>query len=176
MDSNYSLSDIRAVTDGNDGMFGGNGLWFLALLFLFGGGFGGYGARNQAATTDELSAGFNFSGINNKLNDISAAIATEGRTTDNAICQLGYRTLEQTSALSAQMASCCCDLKTAIHAEGEATRSMIQQNKIESLQAQINQLNLQNALCGVVRYPTSMAYTAGYNPFCGTGCGCNGAY
>lgn len=35
--TNYSLSDIRAVTDG-DGMFGGNGIWFLALLFLFGGG------------------------------------------------------------------------------------------------------------------------------------------
>lgn len=175
MDSTYSLSDIRAVTDG-DGMFGGNGIWFLALLFLFGGGFGGYGARNQAATTDELSAGFNFSGVNNKLDGISAAIATEGRTTDNAICQLGYRTLEQTSALSAQMASCCCDLKTAIHAEGEATRNMIQQDKIDSLQAQINQLNLQNALCGVVRYPTSMAYTVGYNPFCGTGCGCTNAF
>ena len=38
MEGNYTLSDIRAVTDGNDGMFGGNGLWFLALLFLFGNG------------------------------------------------------------------------------------------------------------------------------------------
>lgn len=165
-----------AAMNGNDGMFGGNGVWFLALLFLFGGGFGGYGARNQAATTDELSAGFNFSGINNKLNDITAAISTEGRTTDNAICQLGYRTLEQTSALSAQMASCCCDLKTAIHAEGEATRSMIQQNKIESLQAQINQLNLQTAMCGVVRYPTAATYAVPGGCFGYNTCGCNGAF
>lgn len=165
-----------AAMNGNDGMFGGNGVWFLALLLLLNGGFGGYGARAQAATTDELSAGFNFSGINNKLDGISAAIATEGRTTDNAICQLGYRTLEQTSALSAQMASCCCDLKTAIHAEGEATRSMIQQNKIESLQAQINQLNLQTAMCGVVRYPTATTYAVPSTCFGYSGCGCNGAF
>lgn len=168
----YSLADLRAATAG-DGMFGGNGIWFLALLFLFGMGGFGFGGRSQAATTDELSAGFNFSGINNKLNDISTAISTEGRTTDNAICQLGYRTLEQTSALSAQMASCCCDLKTAIHAEAEATRSMIQQDKIEALQAQIGQLQLNAALCGVVRYPTATTYSAPCNPFFGyNGCSC----
>lgn len=176
---NYSLSDIAAVT-GNEG-FGGMGggwiVWILLFALLGGNGFG-FGGRSQAATTDELSAGFNFAGINNKLNDITAAISTEGRTTDNAICQLGYRTLEQTSALSAQMASCCCDLKTAIHAEGEATRSMIQQDKIDSLQQQVNALNLQNALCGVVRWPTSVSYATSCNPFFGGyNCSCtSGAF
>lgn len=45
MDGNgYSLSDYRAAMGGADGMFGGNNaLWFLALIFLFGGGFGGFG-------------------------------------------------------------------------------------------------------------------------------------
>lgn len=173
-------ADMRAVMDGNDGcgMAGGNWFAWILLFALFGGGGFGFGGRNQAATTDELSAGFNFAGINNKLNDISGAITSEGRNLDNAVCQLGYKGLEQTAALSSQMATCCCDLKTAIHAEGEATRNMIQQDKIESLQAQINALQLNNALCGVVRYPTSMAYTAGYSPFCGysNGCGCNGTY
>lgn len=170
-------ADMRAVMDGGCGCgdgYGMGGNWFawIVLFALLGGGNGiGFGGRNQAATTDEVAAGFNFQGINSKLNDISAAIATEGRTTDNAICQLGYRSLEQTSALSAQMASCCCDLKSAIHAEGEATRSLIQQNKIESLQAQINQLQLSSALCGVVRYPTAATYAVGCNPF-GV-CGCN---
>lgn len=166
--SEYSLSDLALAT-GNDNMgFGGGSwvIWILLFALLGGNGFG-FGGRNQAATTDELSAGFNFSGINNKLNDISAAIATEGRTTDNAICQLGYRSLEQTSALSAQMASCCCDLKTAIHAEGEATRSLIQQNKIESLQAQINQLQLAQATCGL---PRINQYAWGVYPYT---CGCN---
>ena len=31
------------------------------------------------------------------------------------------------------MAQCCCDLKTAIHAEGEATRGLIQANTIQDL-------------------------------------------
>lgn len=175
MDSAMSPADMRAIMDGGDGygMNGGWIVWILLFALLGGNGFGFVG-RGQAATTDELSAGFNFSGINNKLDGISTAITSEGRNLDNAICTLGYNSLQQTSALSSQMANCCCDLKTAIHAEGEATRNMIQQNKIESLQAQINALQLNSALCGVVRYPTSMAYTAGYSPFCGysNGCGC----
>lgn len=46
------------------------------------------------------------------------------------------------------------------------------QNKIESLQNQVNQLQLQQAVAGVVRYPSASTYYAGTNPFCGNGCGC----
>ena len=54
----------------------------------------------------------------------------------------------------------------------------ISENKISTLQNQINQLQLQNALCGVIRYPQSTTYTAGYAPMYGTGCGCgcNGTF
>ena len=48
----------------------------------------------------------------------------------------------------------------------------IQQNKIETLQAQVNQLQLQSAMCGVIRYPNATTYTAGFNPVFSTGCGC----
>lgn len=34
----------------------------------------------------------------------------------------------------------------------------------------INQLQLSQALCGVVRYPNTFAYNAGPSPFCGNGC------
>ena len=47
----------------------------------------------------------------------------------------------------------------------------ISENKIEALQGRINQLELNNAVAGVVRYPTTFAYSAGQSPFCG-GCGC----
>ena len=40
------------------------------------------------------------------------------------------------------------------------------QNKIESLQAQINALELQNAVAGIVRYPNAWVYDAGKAPFC----------
>ena len=43
--------------------------------------------------------------------------------------------------------------------------------KIESLQNQINTLQLQNAVAGVVRYPMSSVYSTGCNPFCGCACG-----
>jgi len=51
----------------------------------------------------------------------------------------------------------------------------ISTNKMEALQGRINQLELNNAVAGVVRYPTQYAYNAGPSPFCG-GCGCNGAF
>jgi hypothetical protein len=45
------------------------------------------------------------------------------------------------------------------------------QNKIEALQGRVNQLELQNAVAGVVRYPSSATYNAGGSPFCNCGCG-----
>lgn len=88
----------------------------------------------------------------------------------------------------AQQSQCCCETKMlisdtaanqryesamqnnavlqAIQAEGNATRQMMQQDKIEALQQKVQGLELQNAMNGVVRYPMSTAYNAGYNPFC----------
>lgn len=61
----------------------------------------------------------------------------------------------------------------AVQAEGAATRAMMQQDKIEALQQQVNALQLQQAVAGVVRYPDSWAYNAGTSPFCGCNCGYN---
>ena len=47
----------------------------------------------------------------------------------------------------------------------------IAQDKIESLQSQINALQLQAATNNVVRYPNSWTYNAGMSPFCGCNCG-----
>ena len=62
----------------------------------------------------------------------------------------------------------------AIQQDGAATRQLIQENKIEALQQKIQGLELQNAVAGVVRYPMSTAYNAGFNPFCNCGNGCCG--
>jgi len=174
MDS-YSLSDIRAAVDGGDGMGFGGGSWvvWILLFALLGGGGFGFGGGNRAASVDEVASGFNFAGINNKLNELVAGQANLNQNLGNSICQLGYKSLEQTGALSAQMASCCCDLKTAIHAEAEATRNMIQQDKIEALQSQISALQLNQALCGVIRYPTATTYAVPSTCFGFNNCGCN---
>lgn len=189
---NYSLSDIRAVTEGGDGMFGGNGLWFLALLFLFGnGGFGWGGQRGNVATAEDLANGFNFSGVNGKLNELVAGQANINQNLGNAICQLGYQSLDQAKSLSRQLAECCCNTQrsidsvkfdmanysantnAAIAAGTQKVLDAITGNRMADMQNQINQLQLQSALCGVVRYPTATTYSTPCNPFFGySGCGC----
>lgn len=180
-----------AAINGNDGMFGGNGIWFLALLFLFGGGFGGYGAvRGQAATTEDLASGFNFSALQGKTNDILAAVNNNNQVLGNAICQLGYQTAQNFAQVERQMAECCCNIErnidgvnynvasqaAAINANTTAgiqkVLDAITGNRMADMQAQINQLQLNAALCGVVRYPTATTYATTCNPFFGGyGCG-----
>ena len=78
-------------------------------------------------------------------------------------------------------------LQQSIQAEGNATRELMQQNKIEALQQKLNgveqalntqmiQNAIQQATAGVVRYPDSFAYNAGMNPFCNCGNGCCGSF
>ena len=84
---------------------------------------------------------------------------------------------------------CCCGIKMqlqqnnydaamrdnatnmAILTSNQKILDALSENKMEAMQNRINQLELQNALAGVVRYPNGFVYNAGSNPFCG--CGCN---
>lgn len=164
---NLSVADIAAVTRNNDycndGMgFGGGWLsWILIFALLGGGGFG-FGGRAQAATTDEVAAGFANSAVLNKLNELTVGQANINQNLGNAICSSTYE-------LASKIDNCCCntqaavqqvrydmavqngDIKSLIHSEAEATRNLMQQNKIESLQQQINALQLNSALCGIPR-------------------------
>ena len=45
-------------------------------------------------------------------------------------------------------------------------------NRMADMQNQINELQLQNAVAGVVRYPNASTYYAGNNPFCNCGSCC----
>ena len=58
-------------------------------------------------------------------------------------------------------------IKEAILLDGQKTRDLITENKMEAMQARINQLELNQAVAGVVRYPSATTYTSGANPFCG---------
>ena len=57
-----------------------------------------------------------------------------------------------------------------IVAQAQEIKDLFTANKFEAMQNRINQLELQNALQGVVRYPNGWTYNAGSSPFCG---GCN---
>lgn len=94
----------------------------------------------------------------------------------------------QGNILAAQTA-CCCDTKQLISNKAAETNAQIAQskydtsmqmaqmeqrimskmdaNEIQGLRDQLNAVQLQQAVSGVVRYPMSSTYSAGYNPFCG---------
>lgn len=189
----YSLSDLAAATRGadNDG-WGGNGAIWLVLLFLFWGFNGnGWGSRQgefgqyaTAASQQEILFGQQFGQLNDRLNNIgngicdstfalNNSIATEGRNLSAQLAQCCCDNRLATANLSAQMNQNACDIATAIHAEGEATRSLIQTNEIQALRDKVSSLEMDSRFCGVVRYPMSYTYSAGNSPFCGCGCGGN---
>ena len=53
----------------------------------------------------------------------------------------------------------------------QEVKDIIAGNRIADMQNQINDLQLQNAMSGVVRYPNAWTYNAGTSPFCTCGCG-----
>jgi len=126
----------------------------------------------------------------NVMKDVQMALA--GQIAD-------VKTMEQN--ILGNQNECCCSTKMLIAETGAGINSNIAQNRYEAamntasinanttaqtqkildaimgnrmadMQNQINSLQLQTAMCGVVRYPNATTYNAGTSPFCG-GCGCN---
>ena len=190
MENYYSLSDIKSIM-GDEGMGGG---WFLiVILFLFLFGFGnnrnGMGMGNCGCdgyvTTSQFESENNFRTLDNS-----------NRMTQNGLCQLGYEQANLINSSTAQivgnittegrniqsqLADCCCTTPRAIDSlklencqNTQKILDAITTDRMAQMQNQINQLQMQNALCGVVRYPMASTWNAGSNPFCGCGCGCNG--
>jgi len=87
-------------------------------------------------------------------------------------CCCGTKLLisESTAGLSAQIAQNKYENALALAGMEQRLTSKMDQNEIISLRDQIQQLQLQQAMCGVVRYPLSTTWTAGtYPPTVGTG-------
>lgn len=107
----------------------------------------------------------------NAIKDGNAALIREFGTVETAL-----------TALGGNMQQCCCDVKqlvmqsdynaamrdaqtnAAFTAQIQSVKDQIAQNKVEQLQAQVSQLQLQAAMCGVVKFPTSYAFNGGTFP------------
>ena len=192
-----SLSDIAAVTRGNDNDGWGNGgAWWIIILFLFvlmGGGFwgnrnGDYGQYATAATQQEILFGQQFGQLNDRLTSIGNGICSLGYDVQGNIGQLGKEmalaqngtnmTIMQTgNSIQAQLADCCCKTQRAIdgvNANLEAKFAALEKSQLEQRiaeqSARIASLEMDNRMYGVVRYPNGYTYNAGMSPFCGGGC------
>lgn len=217
MDGNMTPADIMAMTKDNDGMAN---IWnnpFVYLIWIwafrmFGNGFGNDATTQGALTRADLFEGFNNQGVNDKLNDITTGLCNSFATVNSNLCQ-GFNSVNSGLAENrfAQQQCCCetkqaianlaaenyrntCDITTAIHSEGEATRALITENAIQALRdkladkdrdilyanLQLSQKEQNETLIDVLRpvsrpaYITCSPYTSansycanGYNGGCG---------
>lgn len=175
MESNYSLADIGAVTgrDNDTGMFGG-GMWIFALLILLligGGGFfgGGRAVNGEPVTEAGLCNAMNFNNLENSIGRLSDSLQNDYMGLQNGLSNLGYETLRNFSTVQSQIAQCCCETQRAIDgvnyngaintaainanttAQTQKILDAFTGNRMAEMQNQINQLQLQAALCGIPR-------------------------
>lgn len=121
--ADMSPSDYKALMGDNDGGFGGGGFLWVILIFLFflafsGNGFGG--------------------GTNNSMAQVERDVLTSSCATQKEVLENRYASALQFANMAAQQAQCCCEIKQAISADGEATRALITSNIIQGLRDELS--------------------------------------
>ena len=186
---------------GGDGFGGGGFIWaFLIFALLMGnGGFFGNNGNTNALSAD-MQRGFDnqntmanqreiLSATNGVYHDVVATLgdkyselARDIAGVNAGVSQAIANQCQLTGDLKLQMsegfgqsrydsAMNTASINAVTTAQTQKILDVLAQNKIEALQGRVNQLELQNATCGMVRYPMSTTYSAGGSPFCGCGGG-----
>ena len=137
----------------------------------------------QAQTRDILSAVTNGTAQQIAASTQNAANAITAIKDGNAGLIREFGNVEAAlTAMGGQMQNCCCETKQMIMqsnydgamrdaatnanftAQIQGVKDMIAQNKIEALQAQVSQLQLQAATSNVLRFPNAWTYAGGVFP------------
>lgn len=205
MNGNTGLTagDLALLRD-NDGFMDGNGMWVFFLFFLLawgGNGFFNNRGNESVATSADVQRGFDTNTIISKLDGIANGICDSTYALNNSITSNANSISMGINNLAHEVESCCCttnrnidsvryenakntcDIVNAIHADGEATRSLITQNTIQELrdnlqaaQLQIGSMSQTQTLidtlrpCAIPAYVTCSPYTStSYY----SGCGCS---
>lgn len=154
----------------DDGFLEGNGIVILLLFFLMIGRWGNNGwgsgngnmmtpAESGALTRAELQQGFDTNNVLRKLDGLANGLC-DGFYAQNTTLLNGFATLGQeinNNRFAAQQCCCetnrnidsvkaenyknTCEITTAIHAEGEATRALINQNTMDALRGKLAETN-----------------------------------
>ena len=147
MGHEYSLADIAAANGGMNNEMWNNPFIYLVWLAVLGNGglFGnrnGYGdaAVQGAITRSDLFEGFNNQDVNGQLRGITNGLCDGFYATRQGISDLGFAikdccctTNRNIDALRFDMTKGFCDVAGVIHAEGEATRALINSNTMQAL-------------------------------------------
>ena len=154
MNEGLSAGDILALTKDNDNDMWNNPFVYLVWLAVLGGGglFGNRGSELQGTITrSDLFEGFNTQDINGQLRGITNGIC-DGFYAVNSGMKDGFYGIQGALAENRFAAqNCCCEtnrnidavryegaqntcaITNAIHAEGEATRALINANTMQDL-------------------------------------------
>jgi hypothetical protein len=156
MNEGLSAADIMAMTKNGDGEMWNNPFIYLVWLAVLGrggifGNDGGGAALQGAVTRSDLFEGFNNQDVNGQLRGITSGICDGFYAVNNGLKD-GFYGLQGALAENRFAAqSCCCEtnrnidsvryeaaqntcaITSAIHAEGEATRALIQANTVQEL-------------------------------------------
>ena len=119
------------MEDTSLGFGGGVGLLVLILIFLF--GFGGNGIYGGSGSATEVYAKLasEGAGVN------SGEILRQGYENQLATQRSSYESLLQFKDVQAQMAACCCDIKSTVIEQNQMTRDLINANTITELRAEL---------------------------------------
>ena len=118
--------------DEMNGFGGGIGLLVLILIFLFGfGGNGAWGGGYNSATEVYSRIASESAGANGR------EALSMGYENQLATQRASYENLLQFKDVQAQLASCCCDIKSTVIEQNQMTRDLINANTITELRAEL---------------------------------------
>lgn len=162
---------------GNDGIFGDGAFAIFAILALMwgGGGFFGRGADGRCATVEDLNNSANFTRLESQVMNNGNTVERKTDAIQNGLCNLGYEMAQQFGSAYSRIDQSTALINANVTAQTQKILDKLSEDKICALQGKISQLELQQALAGVVRYPQTITYNAGVSPFC-SGCGCGYGY
>lgn len=164
LENGLSIADAMALANDGNGMNNFGGGWFIWIFFLFflmwGGNWNNRGdnaAVEGAITRADLCQEFNF-------NNLDRAIEMNGNYMRDGFYQNGMNLLKGFDSVGQQIAEnrfasqqCCCEtnrnidslkaenyrntceITTALHAEGEATRQLINANTMQDLRDRLEE-------------------------------------
>lgn len=176
----FGLIVLLALFNGGGFGFGGNGNTAALNADMQ----RGFDTQNlQAQTRDILSAVNNGTAQTIAASTANATNAITAIKDGNAALVREFGTVESAlTALGGSQQECCCNILRAVDginyngaintaainatttAQTQKILDALAQNKIESLQAQVNQLQLQAATANVLRFPNAWTYAGGYFP------------
>ena len=147
MGGGMSPADVRAVMGNNNDGWGGNGAWWIVVLFalIYGGGFGwgnNRGYQPQYATQDFVQNGFNFNDLQDQNRDLMQAITSGAAQSVAATNQVFH---DMYTVVSDKYGELQRDIAGLAVGQANAVRILVPMNKCENRVAGIRNLST-NAL------------------------------